>query len=493
MKFSATRQSTAAINTPCLVVGIFKDAVPAGAGADIDQATGGLLERLRRRGDVGAKAGAARMLFDVDGIKADRILLVGCGKQEAFDARKYLRVCRAAAKALTQTPSETAVTALAQLPVIDRESRWCVEHAVLETAYGAYRYTATQSKPAKAGHGTRLKAVKVLGPQGTGRIVASAAAVAAGVDTARELGNLPPNICTPTYLRDTARKLGRKYDRVAVSVKDRKALEKEGFGALLAVAQGSSTPPFLITMRYTGDAKSKKPYVLVGKGITFDTGGISLKPGAGMDEMKFDMCGAASVFGVITACAELELKANVVGIVPAVENMPGGKAYRPADIVTSLSGQTIEVLNTDAEGRMILCDALTHAGRTYKPQALIDIATLTGACVVALGHHASGLMTPHDDLADELLAAGETSGDRAWRLPLWDDYQKQIDSIYADMANVGGKGAGAVTAACFLSRYAEDQRWAHLDIAGTAWENARKEGATGRPVTMLMQYLRDRS
>ncbi len=490
MKFSATRQSVVSIATPCLIVGVYEDAVGTGAAADVNKASGGLLERLRAAGDIGAKLGQSRTLYDVKGVKAKRVMIVSCGPSKAFNADRFVQIAKSAASQLKAMPVETAVTALGDLSVPDREHAWCLEQAVVTAGYGCYQYTATRSK--KNQPKTQIKSMKVVGPQGAGRIVKRAAAIADGVDQARELGNLPPNICTPKYLRDLARKLGRKYDKVSTSVMDKKAMEKAGFGSLLAVARGSKNPPYLIMMHYKGAKASSAPVALVGKGITFDTGGISLKPGAGMEEMKFDMCGAASVFGAVVACAEMNLPLNVVGVVPAVENMPGGDAYRPGDILTSLSGQTIEVLNTDAEGRLILCDALTHVQK-FKPRSIVDIATLTGACVIALGHHASGLMSNDAELTQELLDAGQTTRDRAWELPMWDEYQKQISSIYADMANIGGRSAGTITAACFLSRFTKGQRWAHLDIAGAAWENARKEGATGRPVQLLTQYLMDQA
>jgi len=322
--------------------------------------------------------------------------------------------------------------------------------------------------------------------------LAQASVIAQGVLRARELGNLPPNICTPTYLAQECRAIAAKHKSCKSRVLGRKELESLGMGCLLGVSQGSAEPPKFIILTYQGAPKNSAPVVLVGKGITFDTGGISLKPGKGMDEMKYDMCGAASVIGAFAACAALKLKINLITIVPAVENMPDGKAYRPGDVLTSMSGQTVEVLNTDAEGRLILCDALTYAER-FKPQAVIDVATLTGACVVALGKHASGLMTHDDKLAGELLDAGNNIHDRAWRLPIWDDYQPQLDTPYADMANIGGPSAGAVTAGCFLSRFADAYPWAHLDIAGTAWDGGTKNGASGRPVGLLTQFLIDRA
>jgi leucyl aminopeptidase len=318
-------------------------------------------------------------------------------------------------------------------------------------------------------------------------------AIAAGVRFARELANLPPNICNPAYIAAQAQAFADTQGKVSCTVLDDVDMEKLGFGSLLAVARGSVNKPRLIALEYKGGNEGDKPYAFVGKGVTFDSGGISLKPGAGMEEMKFDMGGAAGVLGAFVAAVKMGLKLNLVCVVPSVENMPDGDSYRPSDVLTSLSGLTIEVLNTDAEGRLILCDALTYTAQTYQPQALIDAATLTGACVVALGKHATGLMSKHDDLAAELLAAGEETLDRAWRLPLWDDYQAQLDSGFADVANIGGKSAGAITAACFLSRFTDGQRWAHLDIAGTAWDEGRKGLATGRPVALLAQWLLDRA
>jgi len=321
--------------------------------------------------------------------------------------------------------------------------------------------------------------------------IQEARAIAHGVSLAKDLGNLPGNICTPSYLANQAKKLGKSH-KLKVNVLDEAKMKALGMGALLSVSRGSREPARLIIMEHQGGSRSDPPVVLVGKGLTFDAGGISLKPAGAMDEMKYDMCGGASVFGAMLAAAELNLKLNVIGIVPSSENLPDGAANKPGDIVTSMAGKTIEILNTDAEGRLILCDALTYAER-YKPAAVIDVATLTGACVVALGHPATGLFTPDDDFADELLACGETARDRAWRMPIWDEYQKQLDSPFADMANIGGRNAGAVTAACFLARFTKNMTWAHLDIAGTAWHSGANKGATGRPVPMLTRFLINRA
>lgn len=314
-------------------------------------------------------------------------------------------------------------------------------------------------------------------------------AIAHGVTFTRDLANLPGNICTPTYLANEAKKLAAKHKKLSVRILEEAEMKKLGMGSLLSVSRGSRQPAKLIAFKYSGGKKDDKPHALVGKGLTFDAGGISIKPGLGMDEMKFDMCGGASVFGAMRALVELDLPINVVGVVPSSENLPDGDANKPGDIVTSMDGQTIEILNTDAEGRLILCDALTWTDRTYKPKTVVDIATLTGACVVALGSHATGLLANDDKMAETLLAAGTRTGDRAWRLPLWDDYDGQLKSNFADMANIGGREAGTITAACFLHRFTKKMRWAHLDIAGTAYKTGAEKGATGRPVSLLVQYL----
>ncbi|MDO9393981.1 MAG: leucyl aminopeptidase, partial [Methylotenera sp.] len=321
--------------------------------------------------------------------------------------------------------------------------------------------------------------------------LADGLALASGVSFAKDLGNLPPNVCTPTYLAEQAQTLGKKHD-FKVKILEREELKKLGMGSFLAVSQGSEEPPKFIIMQHLKGKKDQKPVVLVGKGITFDTGGISLKPGAEMDEMKYDMCGAASVLGTFKTISEMDLALNVIGIIPTCENMPDGRATRPGDVLTSMSGLTIEVLNTDAEGRLILCDALTYAER-FEPSAVVDVATLTGACVIALGHHATGLFSNNDDLANELLKAGEASLDRAWHMPMWDDYQPLLDSNFADIANIGGRAAGSITAACFLSRFAKKYDWAHLDIAGTAWKSGKEKGGTGRPVPLLTEFLVNRA
>jgi leucyl aminopeptidase len=485
--------SLLAAKSDCVVVGVFEGQTLSGAGRQLDSLSKGRVARLVKSGDMTGKSGSTIVLQDVEGIGAARVLLVGLGKQDKFDVKAFSDATRAAWRALAQTRAANVTWLLTQTPVKGRTADWAARVTITIGRELAYRYTETKSKPEPEERALKKvtlivdpldeKSAKVALKQGL--------AIANGADLTRELGNLPPNICTPTYLGNTARKLAKDF-KLKVEVLGQKQIEALKMGSFLSVAKASSEAPQFIVLQYHGAAAKQAPVVLVGKGITFDTGGISLKPGASMDEMKYDMCGAGSVLGTMRAVAEMGLKLNVVAVIPTCENMPGGNAVKPGDIVTSMSGQTIEVLNTDAEGRLILCDALTYAER-FKPAAVIDIATLTGACVVALGHHNSGLFTKDDGLADQLLAASKTSGDAAWRMPIDDEYQDQLKSNFADIANIGTPGAGAVVAACFLSRFTEAYPWAHLDIAGTAWKGGAAKGATGRPVPLLSQFLIDRA
>ncbi len=482
LEFHRLTQRPKDVAASLVIVGVFEERMLTSAAAELDAASGGLLKRLMESGDVNGRVGSTALLHQIQGLSAPRVMVVGLGEQRRFDAARFLRATREAHKALKSLPIETAASYLTEVDVPKKDGDWKLLQSALAADYAAYKYTATlKTKPER----TELKSV-LFSASGDSAILERASAIAAGVRLARELGNLPPNICNPAYLAEQAYDLARRRPEVKVTVVERDEMQTLGMGALLAVAQGSENPPKLVVMDYAGAAG--KPVVLVGKGITFDTGGIDIKPAAGMEEMKFDMCGAAAVFGVIEAAAALKLPLHIVGITPAAENMPDGRSYRPSDVIKTMAGHQVEILNTDAEGRLILCDALTYAQR-FEPATLIDIATLTGACVVALGAHASGLMSRDDDLAHELLIAGEQSYDRAWRLPLWEDYQSQLETGFADFANIGGKYAGAITAGCFLARFTEGQRWAHLDIAGTAWETGRKGTATGRPVAMLMQWL----
>jgi leucyl aminopeptidase len=487
LEFTLRREHPAEIDVDCVVVGIFDDRQLSEAAAAIDGRSQGRLLKLVESGDLSGKAGRSAMLLGVEGVRAPRVLVVGLGAQERFDVAAFVKAAGEVGRALRTGPVRSVYDTLCEIAVPGRDRAWAVRQCALAADFQAYRYTATKKGNGNGG----LAKVVLPGADGEREALRQAEGIAAGVALARELGNLPPNICTPAYLAERALAIAAEHPGVSCEVLETAQMEALGMGALLGVARGSANAPRLIVLQWAGGGDAR-PHVLVGKGITFDTGGISLKPGPGMEEMKFDMCGAAGVLGTFLAAVRLKLPLNLVAIVPAVENMPDGNAYRPSDIVTTMSGKTVEVLNTDAEGRLILCDALTYAQR-FEPATLIDVATLTGACVVALGKHAHGLMSRDEDLAQELLAAGNAVHDRAWPLPIWDDYQPLLDSGFADVANIGGKWAGAITAGCFLARFTEGQRWAHLDIAGTAWDEGRKGLATGRPVGLLVQWLLDRA
>ena len=478
----------------CSVVGVYAEKKLSEAAAALDRSTKGALKRVLQRGDMQGRLGATLLLHDLPGIASARVLLVGLGNQAEFGAKQYRRAVSAAVSALSETGAADAEVHLTELAVEKQDAEWRALHAASSARTTTYRFEQMKSRPEKPASALNrlVFSVKKAGDlKRAARGLSRGLALAHGVNLARDLGNLPGNVCTPAYLADEARKLA-KHHRLKVQVLERADMKKLGMNTLLSVAAGSSEPPKLIVLEYSHGPKSQKPVVLVGKGVTFDTGGISIKPAPEMDEMKFDMSGAGSVLGTIKAIAEMKLPVNMVGIIPATENMPGGRATKPGDIVTSMSGQTVEILNTDAEGRLILCDALTYAER-YQPAAVIDIATLTGACVIALGHVVSGLFANSDPLAREVLAAGDLSGDRAWHLPLHDEYQEQLRSNFADFANIGGRPAGAVTAACFLSRFTKKYPWAHLDVAGTAWKSGREKGSTGRPVPLLTQFLINRA
>jgi leucyl aminopeptidase len=437
------------------------------------------------------KLGATLLLHNVRGTLADRVLLVGLGKERDFRDREFRHAIRAAVKLLNETGSYEAVIYLTEEKVKRREVAWRVEHAVVVAMDAVYRFDQMKSQPAEVRRPLRKLTLSV--PQrsdlGAGETAAARGlAIAHGIDLTRDLGNLPGNVCTPTYLAERAVEIGKEFPDVKVTVLERPQLEQLGMGSFLSVTNGSEQPPRFIVLEYEQSQRKQRPVVLVGKGITFDTGGISIKPSADMDHMKFDMCGAASVLGVFRAIAELKSKINLVGLVPACENMPSGRATKPGDIVKSMSGQTVEVLNTDAEGRLILADALTYAER-YEPEAVVDIATLTGAMVIALGHVAAGLFSNSDALARALIGAGDDAYDRAWQMPLWEDYQEGLNSNFADFANVAGRAGGSITAACFLSRFTKKYDWAHLDIAGVAWKEGKEKGATGRPVPLLTTWL----
>ncbi|WP_312963516.1 leucyl aminopeptidase [Stutzerimonas nitrititolerans] len=493
MEFVVKNTKAPAIKAATLVLPVGEDLVLGTTAQSVDAASAGAIATVLKRGDLQGKPGQTLLLQQLPGIKAERVLLVGTGKADELDNRQWRKVVTAVTGALKNLGGNDAALALQDVQIKGRDAYARTRILVEVLAGGQYVFDRFKSKKADARPLSRITLLSDKTEQAQVEQAANhAQAITTGMNFARDLGNLPPNVCHPSYIAEQARQLGKDFKGLKVEVLDEKKLRELGAGSFLAVSQGSDQPGCIVVMQYNGGKKGEQPYALVGKGITFDTGGISLKPGLGMDEMKYDMCGAASVLGTFRAALELQLPINLVGVLACAENMPSGGATRPGDIVTTLSGQTVEILNTDAEGRLVLCDALTYVER-FKPRAVIDVATLTGACIVALGSQTSGLMSNDEELARQLLGAGQNADDRAWQLPLFDEYQEQLDSPFADIANIGGPKAGTITAACFLSRFTKAYAWAHLDIAGTAWISGGKEkGATGRPVPLLTQYLLDR-
>lgn len=495
MQYLLKSGDLANLRTACLVLGIHARRRLTGPAAAVDKASGGKLSAILKRGDMDGEAEQSLMLYDLPNVQAERILLLGLGPEKEFTLKSALKSWAGAVRQLNRNSVIEAVSTLPALEIDKVSPDQVLRESVITAEDQVYRFDQCKSKAEPPKRPLKKLALHIGDrpkSQALQRAVSEGEAIAAGITLAKNLANLPGNLCTPGHLADQARQLGRQSSKLKVSVLEEKQMESLGMGSLLSVSRGSREPAKLIVMEYKGGKAGAKPLLLVGKGLTFDAGGISLKPAAAMDEMKYDMCGGASVMGAMAACVKMELPINLVVIVPASENLPDGAANKPGDIVTSMSGQTIEILNTDAEGRLILCDALTYAER-FKPAAVVDVATLTGACIIALGAQASGLLSNDDKLAAELLDAGNRSNDRAWQLPLWDEYQEQLKSNFADMANIGGKGAGTITAACFLARYARKFKWAHLDIAGTAWRSGEEKGATGRPVSLLSQFLLKRA
>jgi leucyl aminopeptidase len=476
------------------VLGLSSDGGFTPGAQAVNEALGGLLVKLRKSGEISDKKAAVTVLRQPDGQEGVRLVVVGLGKASELSTKAFAAAANAAARAAHALPKGACHWMLHDAPVQGADTQWAAAMSVQAVHEASYRFDQCKSKTETNSDSGISDLVLISNPEQQKAAISGAQSgrsLASGMALAKDLGNLPGNICTPTYLAKTALALGKSHG-LSVQILERKDMEKLGMGSLLSVAKGSIEPPKLIIMKYNGGPARQAPVALVGKGITFDTGGISLKPGADMDEMKFDMCGAASVFGTLKAIAEMRLKLNVIGVIPTCENMPSGGASKPGDIVKSMSGQTIEVLNTDAEGRLILCDALTYTER-LKPAAVVDIATLTGACVIALGHINSGLFSKDDDLAQELLDAGQQALDPAWRMPLDDEYQDGLKSNFADMANIGGRAGGSITAACFLSRYTKNFRWAHLDIAGTAFRSGAAKGSSARPVPLLVNFLKNRA
>ena len=487
MKYTLNSKSLTEIKADCLVVSLPEKGDWPASTAAADAALNGAIKDLQKAGDISAKSGATTLLPLTGQIWA-RLLVVGSGAETESSAIAYRKTVTAALSRLSASSAKHALVALTDNAVKERDEAWkvnliarvCEEQ---QYQFGHFKSQKTPAKPlarvtiAASANNAALKKAALAG-EATGH----------GMALTKDLGNTPPNVCNPSWLAEQAKKLASDHDVIKTEILDEKQMKKLGMNSLLSVSAGSEQPARLIVMEYRGGKAKEKPHVLVGKGITFDSGGISLKPGEAMDEMKYDMGGSAAVFGAMRAIAEIKPDINVVAIVASAENMPGGSATRPGDIVTSMSGQTIEILNTDAEGRLVLCDALTYA-KKYDPETVVDLATLTGAIIIGLGKEATGLFSNDDALAQRLLNSGEKTGDRAWQMPIWDEYQPLLDSNFADMQNIGGRAAGSITAACFLSRFTKDYRWAHLDIAGTAWLSGKEKGSTGRPVPLLIDYL----
>ena len=497
MQFETSNLSLAAVRADCIAIGLHDDGTLAPLAKQVDEACGGRLKQLQGRGDLPSRLGETLLLLDLPGLKAERVIVVGLGAPADFDRRAWRKALSAVLKAVLRTRTLRLALAL-ERPAADQKpgGDYYFGRAIAELTHAALYRTndlksARKPKPAAL---TRVLAAAVANDAAADvkRGFVHGSAVAGGMKLLRDLGNLPGNICTPRYLAEQAKGLASAHRSLTVKVLDEAGIRRQKMGCLLAVTAGSAEPPRFISLEYRGGKAGAAPIVLVGKGVTFDTGGISLKDPGAMDEMKYDMCGAASVLAALQVVAELRLPLNVVGLVGAVENMPGSRATKPGDIVTSAAGLTVEILNTDAEGRLVLCDALDYA-RRYKPAAVIDIATLTGACVIALGHHTTGILGNDDALAQELVAAGQRADDRGWQLPLTEEYAEQLKSNFADLANIGGRDGGVITAAAFLGRFTKGMSWAHMDIAGTAWLSGSQKGGTGRPLPLLADFLIERA
>lgn len=484
--------STDSLNTlacDCLVVPVVQKEGLTDTGQALDKLLEGALQNILDDGDISGKRGQT-LITRVTGITCKRIMLLGIG-DKALAPRRYKEVILAALKAAKAQSLQHLAFALGDVELEQRGAYWKARYVAETLGKHHYQYTQTKSAQKTDIHPGLVTLISNQDFESAcQKGIDQGMALAHGMALSKDLANLPGNVCTPSYLANAAVEMSADHEQMTTNVLEEADMEELGMGSFLSVSRGSREPAKLIVMRYDGGKADDKPIVLVGKGLTFDAGGISLKPAASMDEMKYDMCGGASVIGTLHAIAQMKLPLNVIGIVPASENLPDGQANKPGDIVTSMSGKTIEILNTDAEGRLILCDALTYAER-FEPECIIDIATLTGACIIALGHHTNGLLGNDDELMGEILKSAERSHDNAWQLPMSDEYQEQLESNFADIANIGGRPAGTITAACFLSRFTEKQRWAHLDIAGTAWTSGKNKGATGRPVPLLTQFLLD--
>ncbi|MFI3158004.1 MAG: leucyl aminopeptidase [Methylococcaceae bacterium] len=493
MDYSIETAPLEELQCDCVIVGVYQDQQLSPSALVLNNSSRGLINNIVSRGDLSGKNGETVLINAIPNSKIESVLLVGLGENKPLSAKNYKKALLAAVNSLKKPHIKSVVCCLAECEVEDRDRQWKSRHIIEVFNDAVYQFTHTKSDKETE---SKIEKISIAATETERALTHSGLlqgkAVAEGTDLTKYLGDLPGNICTPTYLAEQAIELGKKYPSLTVKILEESDMAALGMGAFLSVSRGSRQPAKLITLDYQCGEKNAKPIVLIGKGLTFDAGGISLKPAAGMEEMKYDMCGGATVLGVLLAAAQMQLPLNIIGLIPSSENMPDGDANKPGDIVTSMSGKTIEVINTDAEGRLLLCDTLTYAEH-YNPDVVIDIATLTGAVGVALGRIAIGLLGNDDALCNELIAAGETANDSAWRLPLWEEYQEQLKSTFADMTNSGGRDAGTITAACFLARFAEKFRWAHLDIAATAWRTGQIKGATGRPVSLLSQYLISRA
>jgi len=481
------------IQTECLVVGVYENKTLSPSAIAVDKLLQGIITQVIERGDLTGKNSETLWLNPIPNSTIERILIVGLGDKDKVTPKLYRKALSSVITTLKSTKIKSVCCTLTESEVNSQNVQWTTRQLIEIFNDAIYQYKET--KPSQKTT-LVLKNIQINVAQQEKSLAETGlkqgVAIAQGIELTKLLADLPGNICTPSYLAEKAVNIASNVDKMSAEILEESDMEALGMGSLLSVSRGSRQPAKLIVLNYQGASKDSKPVVLVGKGLTFDAGGISLKPGAGMDEMKYDMCGGASVLGTMQAAAAMDLKINVVALVPTSENMPDGDANKPGDVVTSMAGLTIEILNTDAEGRLILCDALTYA-KKFDPEVVIDLATLTGACLVALGRVPSGILGNDDALCDDLISASETACDSLWRLPIWEEYHEQLKSNFADLANIGGRDAGTITAACFLSRFTEDFRWAHLDIAGTAWRTGANKGATGRPVPLLSQYLIDRA
>ena len=492
MEFSVKNGSVEKQRTGCLVVGVYEPRRLSSAAEQLDKLSDGYLSNLLRKGDLEGKAGQTLLLHSVPNVPADRILLVGCGKERELTERQYKQITQKSIQVLNETGTTEAVSFLTELHVKGRSAYWNVRFAIEAIQESQYSYNEFKSIKPETKRELRRVIFNVAHRKDLAeaeRALKQGSAIALGVSAAKNVANCPPNVCNPAYLTKLATALAEQYETISTTIVDEKQMAELGMNAYLAVSRGSENPAYLSVIEYKNHPNpDAKPIVLVGKGLTFDSGGISIKPAEAMDEMKYDMGGAASVYGTMKALAEMNLPLNVIGVLAGCENMPDGNAYRPGDILTTMNGLTVEVLNTDAEGRLVLCDTLTYVER-FEPEVVVDVATLTGACMIALGSHNSGLMSTHNTVAHDLLNAAEQADDKAWRLPLGEEYQEQLKSNFADLANIGGRLGGAITAGQFLSNFTKKYPWVHLDIAGTAWKSGAAKGATGRPVPLLSQYL----